>query len=495
MNDFIAESRLVSLRNGYLALDEHVNNHDYLSRVLKFIVETRNDSLAWKWVMISLHAAIYGLAVRRCAGTSFFRVLRPRKNQPLVGTEPLIGFDEALQRCQAASSGSARIVLTVEQQASIRHLKLIRNGFMHFMPSCTSHHIDSLRRSTQDGLDVVDMLAGNNPDLRKLTEACRTVLSSAPAVQSDINLPSCICAADWSVNAKKRRAAVAYLVNGRYRIERIISIPDPRQMLSDLKKFGDSSTILIGFDFPIGLPAAYARRRGHKNWREFLAALSTKGSAGFFIVTDSPSLEQPFYPRTCTREGQRRVQTLVDALGMKSRDDLYRQCEQPTTTRGRAASLFFTLGGQQVGRAALHGWQNFLVSNRDEVAMWPFDGGLGDLLAEDRPVVAEIYPAEYYRLAGIPPAGAKKWSKRRRENRKSCAAGIVATLQDLGVSCATEIEKSIRSGFDSEDAFDAVLGMIGMLSVVMGGLSADPPPHLADIKIEGWILGMGATKS
>jgi len=75
MDDITGQSRRTSLQRGFLALDEAVNNHDYLSRVLNFIIETHTDPLAWKWVVIALHAAIYGPAVRRCTGTNYFRLL------------------------------------------------------------------------------------------------------------------------------------------------------------------------------------------------------------------------------------------------------------------------------------------------------------------------------------------------------------------------------------------------------------------------------------
>ena len=178
IDNILAEARAESLRSGYIALDEDINNRDYLSRAARFIDETGADPLAWKWVMISLHAAIYGLAVRRFMGSDYFRVLRSRKGKPIQGVEDLIGFGEALKRCEAAAPGAPGIVLTDNQRESLRYLKTVRNDFSHFIPSCTSHHIESMRRATQDGLEVAGTLAGNDTATLSLIDRCKKSLST-----------------------------------------------------------------------------------------------------------------------------------------------------------------------------------------------------------------------------------------------------------------------------------------------------------------------------
>ena len=42
---------------------------------------------------------------------------------------------------------------------------------------------------------------------------------------------------------------------------------------------------------------------------------------------------------------------------------------------------------------------------------------------------------------------------------------------------------------DGEDAFDAMVGLLGMLNVVLGLRSAGDPPPGAAPDVEGWILG------
>src|SRR5579871_2953882 len=66
-------------------------------------------------------------------------------------------------------------------------------------------------------------------------------------------------------------------------------------------------------------------------------------------------------------------------------------CEWRTATRGDACVLFWTLGGNQVGRAAIIGWQDVLApamrAMTPPLFLWPFHGTLADLHAPGRVVV------------------------------------------------------------------------------------------------------------
>jgi hypothetical protein len=50
----------------YVKLTEESNALDYLERAAQFIREATADDHAWKWVVISLHGAIYGFAICAC---------------------------------------------------------------------------------------------------------------------------------------------------------------------------------------------------------------------------------------------------------------------------------------------------------------------------------------------------------------------------------------------------------------------------------------------
>lgn len=88
-----------------------------------------------------------------------------------------------------------------------------------------------------------------------------------------------------------------------------VSAPQPvRDARSLLSEFAGAGPAVVGFDFPIGLPAAYCEKRqiGH-----FLSALDLD-----WEVTNSPSLEQPFFPHT---PGYK-MEVLERALGLPRRE-------------------------------------------------------------------------------------------------------------------------------------------------------------------------------
>src|SRR5690606_36678987 len=75
------------------------------------------------------------------------------------------------------------------------------------------------------------------------------------------------------------------------------------------------------------------------------------------------------------RPGGTSQRHLIDGLGVESMTDLLRVCERRNGTRGAASPLFWTLGGKQVGKAAILGWKEVLApALRDpelDVKLWP----------------------------------------------------------------------------------------------------------------------------
>jgi hypothetical protein len=178
---------------------------------------------------------------------------------------------------------------------------------------------------------------------------------------------------------------------------------------------GSPQTTLAGFDFPIGVPAAYARKANISRFTEVLEVAGTGESSDFYRVCDKDveiSLHRPFYPRVSSSTA--RQAHLVCALGVDSIDMLRRTCERQTETRKAACSLFWTLGGNQVGKAAISGWRTILQPAMREGAMlWPFDGSLAELSQSNRLVLCETYPAEAYGHIGVRFAtGASKQAER-----------------------------------------------------------------------------------
>ncbi|HKW54870.1 MAG TPA: hypothetical protein VJO12_14350 [Stellaceae bacterium] len=297
--------------------------------------------------------------------------------------------------------------------------------------------------------------------------------------------------ADWSTAAKKRWVACAAWNNAGWEISPPRLVGDTRAFVDEL--FTASSPVLVGFDFPIGVPVAYGRLTG---LADFLTALNKFGQgewAEFFVVADTHqqiSRTRPFYPRV-SRAGSK-PEHLLHGLGIDSIDALRRQCERTSPSRKAACPLFWTLGGNQVGKAAISGWQEVIAPARRRGArLWPFDGSLAELSMSGAPVVAETYPAEAYGHVGV--AFSAKMSKRRQADRRAAMLGLFNWARQRGATFAEQLTTRVNDGFgprsDGEDAFDALIGLLGMIEVVDGRRLERPSHRNSWEDWEGWILG------
>jgi hypothetical protein len=251
---------------------------------------------------------------------------------------------------------------------------------------------------------------------------------------------------------------------------------------------------LFGFDFPIGVPVAFGKQT---NFGGFVEALSQFGSgewARFFDVADDPSdisLTRPFYPNSSV--AGRKHAHLFGPLNVESIDDLRRVCEQKTSHRPAACPLFWTLGGNQVGKAAIDGWQNVIrPAMALGASLWPFDGPLKELSELNPCVICETYPREAYSHLGI--SFRANESKRNQEHRQRRLSHLGSWTKDRTVTLTAPAEEKVIDGFgptkSGEDAFDAFVGLLAMIEVVDDrrperGL----PPSGETAAWEGWILG------
>jgi hypothetical protein len=100
-------------------------------------------------------------------------------------------------------------------------------------------------------------------------------------------------------------------------------------------------------------------------------------------------------------------------------------------------------------------------------------------------VVAETYPAEYYRWffnAGL--------IKTKRESRRQAGSSLLTWASSLSVSLAPELQCAIEDGFpEGDDAFDAVVGLFGMLDVLLQRRAPGEPEESGIRQVEGWIFG------
>lgn len=321
-------------------------------------------------------------------------------------------------------------------------------------------------------------------------------------------LPTLIVHADWSTSPKKRWMAGARLQNGgHYYAEAPEMVDNALSMIRGLReKLSPQDILLVGFDFPIGIPQAYAQRCGVDDFLSFLPELGAGEWSDFYRVAETKeqiSLYRPFYPK---KPGGTRQEHLIKSLNVSNMDDLRRKCELAHDGRRAACSLFWTLGGQQVGKAAICGWQSViqpaLQQDRSYVRIWPFDGDLFSLLQAGQTVLAETYPAEFYGHLGITfsrsnsdnsKPGKPQSGKRSQKSRQEKAPVLLEWSHQACVDLSPILVADITDGFsvkpDGEDRFDAAVGLFGMLNIVLGRRSPGGLPENVKCQIEGWILG------
>ncbi len=138
-NDY-KHSRIIELElKSFFEVTTEINALDYLEQSLKFLLESERNLLAWKWIVISIHGALYGFCISALRGS----------NPDLVRTKnkkKIIGFPEALKRCRNVTylkkSGNITdqpLVVTKKQEEAINNIqKKFRDNFEHFPPSSYS---------------------------------------------------------------------------------------------------------------------------------------------------------------------------------------------------------------------------------------------------------------------------------------------------------------------------------------------------------------------
>ena len=308
--------------------------------------------------------------------------------------------------------------------------------------------------------------------------------------------------ADWSINPRKRWMVVANKQpNHRWLIEQPRVVDDPTSLFKNLTpKILQSGCLLAGFDFPIGLPYKFALKAGLTDFLSTLPLFGNREWSQFYTPAEIPSqisLYRSFYP---ARPGGTKRQHLEHGLDLQFKH-LFRLCEIAHENRRAACPLFWTLGGQQVGNAAINRWKSLISPALNDpqlhVSIWPFAGSLEDLCKPGEIIVVETYPAEYYGHLGLFSSVERK-SKRRQIDRKYYSERLIAWSDERQLELDKALIASFKDGFgyspDGEDRFDALVGLYGMINVVLGNHPTGEsfPPH--NDKIEGWIFGQEQPK-
>ncbi len=298
--------------------------------------------------------------------------------------------------------------------------------------------------------------------------------------------------ADWSAHPGKRYHALARREGKSWRISAPALVGDPLALLDPLLKAG--VPVCMGLDLPLGVPRAFAQGRAEAGFVEFLRGLAAR--PGFFAVNDTLDTvcpDRPFYPQRGIK-GMTRL-AHAQALGFTQARGLNRLCDLATAERPAGAPVFWTLGANQSGKAAIAAWRDWLAPALAAGApyrLWPFAGPLHGLLAPGAVALAEVYPAEALRHLGLRIPG----SKRALAPRQALAPALLDCMARLRATPEPALLAAIRAGFGAdaagEDRLDCVLGVLDMILVLDGHREDRVPPDPWVQGWEGWVLGQHA---
>lgn len=124
----------------YARFTEEANALDYLEKTITFIKGVDSNPLDWKWIVLSIHGALYSFMVCALKGTRHNNVCFETK----TGKTKLIDFLEALKRCQDSAqksvSGFTNVLqLSEKQRQAVRRIHdEFRNQFVHYRPTIWS---------------------------------------------------------------------------------------------------------------------------------------------------------------------------------------------------------------------------------------------------------------------------------------------------------------------------------------------------------------------
>lgn len=303
--------------------------------------------------------------------------------------------------------------------------------------------------------------------------------------------PTLAAHADWSVDPRKRWMSLARNSSGRWQLGPPRPVGAADTLFARLLAEAGGEPVALGADLPIGVPRAYAALRPESNFRAFLA--NTRAWPDFWRVCatlDEVRIDRPFYPARGIKGMTRAAHAAALQLGGPG--GLSRACDRATAERPAGAPLFWTLGANQTGKAAIVAWRDMLLPALDTIRIWPFDGAFNDLLAPGTVAIAETYPAEAMRHLSIPTKG----SKRRQSDRAAVAAPLLDAMDRLGVDPDRSMLAALRDGFGAdaagEDRFDCVLGLLCAIGVLNGDRPDTAPPDPWLTTWEGWVLGQTA---
>jgi len=244
---------------------------------------------------------------------------------------------------------------------------------------------------------------------------------------------------------------------------------------------------LAAFDCPIGVSREYAAIADLGSFRAALASFGHGRFGRFYELAECAAditMERPFYPARGVKGTSRdHLRTILGDAAFAPR-----ACDR----LAGAGPIFWLVGPRQVGRSAACIWRELITPRLDRLALWPFDGPLNDLLASDRPIVAEMYPAFLLRSLGVAVA-----RKSDPAARATCGRALLRRLaRDTRLELGA-VRSPLLGGFGAsragEDPFDATIACIGLAKLLLDDAMPEPPD--AARAVEGWILGLPSAQA
>ena len=293
-----------------------------------------------------------------------------------------------------------------------------------------------------------------------------------------------VLCADWSKDVSKR---AVYEVMVSERLIRRVAGQD-WTVSSVLQLASGQSKTLVTFDAPLGVPASFfdalradpslASPTTFIDWLPGAGLEESETAAAW-------SIRRPFFRVPAGRGGLRGFEAAAAAMGVALR----RKIERET-----GAKPVFVVAGVpgSVGSAARDIWNGLTESRRQGTGfkVWPFDGGLDDLLGSGVPVVAEIYPRAAYSTALIDAAPRPRLAvSKTRARVRLCAIRDLLATQWVAAT-GVQIQDTCAAA-QGEDDFDALMTGAALFRCLAEGLPLFAEP-LHRPEAEGGILGTGS---
>ncbi len=331
-------------------------------------------------------------------------------------------------------------------------------------------------------LEVLDWAEADVPVL----PAVRAALARRPAALDRVGRIELLCA-DWSLEPARRAVAGSRPApQGGW-----TSAPEPPPpggwtldaLLEQAERRADESggAVLVGIDAVLGVPHAFARRLAAA---DFFAALRRLAEAGSLASEAAEAGEwSPVRPFFRVPPGAGGLTRFVDAAGGPGA--LRRQID-----RRVGASSVFVLSGipGSVGSGSRVLWRELaprLEAPHRGFRIWPFEGGLSELIETRGVVLAELYPRAAYAaaLAEALPAPPLRIAKTRREARHEALTRLAGAtwVAERGVRL-----RGLDEAEASEDVFDALVSAAALARLVDRELPLSSP--WVDPTVEGGIL-------